>query len=918
MSVPAASVQIGTTQAFSATVANDSANKGVTWALSGTGCSGATCGTVAPATSGSGVAVTYTAPAAVPAPATVTLTAASMADTTKSASTTITLTATPPPVAVTLSLSAASVTVKGSQAFTATVTGDSASKGVTWAVTGIGCTGVACGVVAPASSASGVAVTYTAPTAVPSPAMVTLKATSVADTSKSASATITVTAAATPPISVTLSLTTANVVIKGKQAFTATVAHDSANKGVTWTVTGTGCTGAACGGVSPTTSGSGVAVTYTAPGAVPNPATVTLKATSVADTTKSALATITITAASGGTVVVTLSPQRGGIAKGQALSFTATVANDTGNQGVTWTVTGAGSLSGQAATTATLTGTAAGSAVVTATSKADSTKKVSATIGVTDLAGVLSYHNDLSRDGVNSQEYALTTSLVNGSTFGKLFSCAADGAIYAQPLWVPNVNIGGGVHNVIVAATQHDSVYVFDADANPCVTYWRQVLIPAGETYGSSSDLGTADIYPDIGITGTPVVDASTGTIYLVSKTKTSSGTYHQRFHALSLVTGAEKTGSPVEIDGTSVTSPGTCEGGTTMRFDPKFQLQRPGLALVNGVVYVAWASHGDNGAYYHGWVVGYNAANLDVSAIFNDTKNPVAGIAYCRGGIWMSGGAPAADTDATGTNLYLISGNGVFDGTGSFGDSYMKLSTPSLTVTDFFTPFNQSSLDMNDQDVGSSGTALLINASNGKKLLVGGSKGEIIFVLDRTNMGGFNATDNVVQEFSVTSHSFSTPAFWNNTLYYFGAQFGGQQAGQAFAFNPTTGLFATTPTTQTTSTLGAPGSSPSISATPAATNGIVWAVDSSNRGTNNSTVNSGGTAAGPAILHAYDATNIATELWNSSQASGGRDTAGNAVKFVVPTVANGKVYVGTRGNDDTIGGGTVFGELDVYGLLPN
>jgi len=625
--------------------------------------------------------------------------------------------------------------------------------------------------------------------------------------------------------------------------------------------------------------------------------------------------TITITAiVPAAPVTVSLTPLRGGIVVSQTLNFTATLTNDAGNKGVTWTVTGPGTLSAQAATTATLTGAGAGAAVVTATSNADTTKSASATIGVTDLAGILSYHNDLSRDGLNSQEYALTTSNVNTNTFSKLFSCAADGAIYAQPLWVPNVNIGGGKHNVIVAATMRDSVYVFDADVSPCVTYWHQTLIPAGETYGNFNDLGSKDIYPDIGILGTPVIDPATNTIYLVSKTKTTAGVYHQRLYALNLATGAEGTGSPVELDNT-ITANGNCEGGTTMKFDPLLHNQRPGLALVNGVVYISWASHGDTGAFYHGWVVGYNAANLTRSAVFNDSLNAVSGISYCRGGIWMSGGAPAADTDANNvTSLYLISGNGVFDGAGSYGNSYLKLSTPSLGVTDFFTPFNQSSLDAADQDVGSSGTALLINAANGKKLLVGGSKAEVIFVLDRTAMGRFNATDNVVQEFAVTSHSFSTPAFWNNTLYYFGAQFGGQQAGQAFAFNPTTGLFATTPTAQTTSTFGFPGSSPSISATPTGINGILWALDSSAMGTNNGAAS----AAGPAVLHAYDATNIATELWSSSQAASARDQAGNAVKFIVPTVANGKVYVGTRGDDDTIGGGSVFGQIDVYGLLPN
>ncbi len=320
--------------------------------------------------------------------------------------------------------------------------------------------------------------------------------------------------------------TTASVQAGQTQAFTATVANDSANKGVSWGLSGAGCTAATCGTVSAASSASGVAVTYTAPASVPSPATVTLTATSVADTTKAATATVTITAApvAAPPVSVTLAPKRGGLALGQSLNFTATVTNDVAAAGVTWTAS-SGTFSAPTATTATYVAPASpGVITVTATSKADATKSASATIGVTDLAGVTTYHNDLSRDGVNAQEYALTTANVTTATFGKLFSCTADGAIYGQPLWVPNVSIGGGTHNVIVAVTMHDSVFVFDADASPCVTYWNEQLIPSGETYGSYADVSTSDIYPDIGILGTPVIDPSSGTIYLVTKTKTTGG----------------------------------------------------------------------------------------------------------------------------------------------------------------------------------------------------------------------------------------------------------------------------------------------------------------------------------------------------------------------------------------------------------
>ena len=718
-----------------------------------------------------------------------------------------------------------------------------------------------------------------------------------------------------PAISVTVAPTTASVQTGQTRAFTATVANDSANKGVSWGLSGAGCTAAACGTLSAASSASGVAFTYTAPASVPSPATVTLTATSVADTTKAATATVTIAAApvAAPPVSVTLAPKRGGLALGQSLNFTATVTNDVAAAGVTWTAS-SGTFSAPTATTATYVAPASpGVITVTATSKADATKSASATIGVSDLAGVTTYHNDLSRDGVNAQEYALTTSNVTTATFGKLFSCTADGAIYGQPLWVPNVSIGGGTHNVIVAVTMHDSVFVFDADASPCVTYWNEQLIPSGETYGSYADVNSSDIYPDIGILGTPVIDPSSGTIYLVTKTKTTGGTYHQRLHALSIAGGTEAMNSPVEISSSSVTFPGNCDGGTTNSFNTLTENQRPGLALINGVVYVGWASHGDQGAY-HGWLVGYNTADLSISNIFNATPNAAESLSYCRGGIWMSGGAPAADAS---NNLYLITGNGVFDGVTDYSDSYLKMSTPGLTVTDFFTPNNQSNLDANDQDVGASGTALLIDQTSGPvtHLLVGGSKASVIFLLNRDNLGKFNASmDAVVQEFTGNAASFSTPAFWNNTLYYFGTQYTTTQVGQSFAFNPATGMFSTTASAQTPAGFGFPGATPSISATPTATNGIVWAIDAGSYGMNNDA----STAAGPAILHAYSASSLATELWNSSQATGGRDTAGNAVKFTVPTVANGKVYIGTRGNDDTQGHGTTFGEIDVYGLLPN
>ena len=329
----------------------------------------------------------------------------------------------------------------------------------------------------------------------------------------------------TTAISVAVAPTTASVATSGPQSFTATVSNDTAAKGVTWAAS---CaTANACGSLSATTSASGTAMVYTAPSAVPSPATVTLTATSVTDGTKSASATITIASgAPAGPVSVTITPKAMGLVLSQSLGVTATVANDVGAAGVTWTAS-TGTFSAQTATTATYVApnSPGGGITITATSKADATKSATATIAVTDLAGVTTYHNDVARDGANNQEYLLNKSNVNQSTFGKLFSCTVDGAVYAQPLWVPNVSIGGGTHNVIVVVTMRDSVYVIDADANPCKTYWHQTLLQAGETYGNNSDVGSADIFTDIGILGTPVIDPSTNTIYAVTKTKVTGTT---------------------------------------------------------------------------------------------------------------------------------------------------------------------------------------------------------------------------------------------------------------------------------------------------------------------------------------------------------------------------------------------------------
>ena len=620
------------------------------------------------------------------------------------------------------------------------------------------------------------------------------------------------------------------------------------------------------------------------------------------------------TLAPAGNISVTISPKRGGLTLSQTMPFTVTVTNDVGAAGVTWTAS-SGNFSAQSTATATYVApNSAGVVTVTATSVADGTKSATATIGVTDLAGMLTYHNDLSRDGVNAQEYALTTANVATATFGKLFSCATDGAMYAQPLWVANLPMQGGTHNVIFGATTHDTVYAFDADTNPCVTYWSKSLLGSGETFVSSSDVGTGDIQPDIGIIGTPVIDAASNTLYVVSKSKTSgtnctpATSCFQRLHALSLTDGSEKFGGPVNITST-ISVPGTGDGssGGNVAFNTLRENQRSGLVLANGVVYVAWASHGDNGPY-HGWVIGFNASTLVIVGTFNANPNG------SDSGIWMGGGAPAADASG---NLYFLTGNGTFDansGGSDYGDSTVKMSTTApFSVAGYFTPADQQNLEGGDTDHGSGGAAILVDQPSGphQHLMIGGGKEGNFFLLDRDNLGGYGANfnpadSNAVQKFSEGNGIFSTAAFFNNALYIAGV--GGHL--KSFAFNtPTTGQFNPAQTSQSAGTFGFPGATPSVSAL-GTTKGILWAMDNGQYCTQQSP------GCGAAVLHAFDATNLATELWNSSQSAG--DAAGNAVKFTVPTVANGKVYIGTRGNDTGNGGTSIPGEIDVYGLKPN
>jgi hypothetical protein len=616
-------------------------------------------------------------------------------------------------------------------------------------------------------------------------------------------------------------------------------------------------------------------------------------------------------------VIVSVSPKRAATTNRQTQVFSATVTGNS-NTRVTWAVDAVpggnaaiGTIDANGKYTPPSTG---GTHTITSTSVADPTQSAAASMAVTDLTGVYTYHNDLFRGGTNMHEFALTPASVNTTTFGKLFSCPVDGAIYAQPLWVANLSIGGAPHNVIIVATQHDSVYAFDADASPCMMLWHANLLDsahggtAGENSVPSGHLGGlvgnggGDIESEVGITGTPVIDPGTNTLYAVSKSVNGNTQFFQRLHALDLTNGSEKlNGNKPMLISASVPGDGDGSSGGNVPFDPQNENQRPGLALVNGVVYVAWGSHEDHDPY-HGWIIGYMASTLQQApgAIFNTTPNHVGIVSYSRGGIWMGGGAPAADAS---NNLYLITGNGTYDGLTNFGDSIVRLNTSGgLSAGDWFTPNDEAMLDQSDKDLGSGASTILVDLPSAPvhQLLIGGGKEGTLYLLDRTNLGHFTPTNSgVVQSFPASTAIYATPAFWNNTLYYAGD---GDKL-KAFTLDPVQGLFTPiagpSASSQSVSLYGFPGATPSVSASSSTANGIVWALDSSQYGYPAGT-------NGPAVLHAYDATNLNTELWNSSQGAANRDTAGNAVKFTVPTVANGKVYVGTRT------------EVDVYGLLPN
>lgn len=514
---------------------------------------------------------------------------------------------------------------------------------------------------------------------------------------------------------------------------------------------------------------------------------------------------------------------------------------------------------------------------------------------------VLTYKNDTWRTGQNAQEILLTVHNVNTSSFGKRMTYPVDGRVYAQPLFVPHLRIHGAVHNVIFVATEHDSVYAFDADnVSDTRPLWQSSFIaPPDVVPESDNDAYCPNIGgPDIGITGTPVIDLQTKTLYVVAVTK-EHGQFFSRLHALDITTGQERPHSPVTIMATvpgAGYSPPYHSVDGKISFTPQRENQRAALLLLHHIVYIAWGSHCDNPPYF-GWLMGYDATTLHQMSVYASTPDQQGG------GIWQSGAGLAADPEG---NIYLETGEADFTlnmGGHDAGDAVLKLSTQhGLRVVDYFTPFNQYCLSKTNMDLGSAGPLLLPNAPE----VIASSKEGRIYVLNRTHLGGYHTVampcsqtsrtdvDQVMQEFPPNTAAggvWGSPAYWHGPsgdyLYV-----SGMLANTIKAYQLTNGLLSPTPSSQSSLVPGSNGSPVHVAGNPVVScngqkpgTGIVWLIDQHG------------------LLRAYDAANLAHELYTSAQ-NPHRDALGDAVKFSVPTVANGEVFVGTTTS------------LLIYGLL--
>jgi hypothetical protein len=738
---------------------------------------------------------------------------------------------------VTVQLSPSSLTLKAGaqQQFTATVLGDNNTT-VTWGVDSAGGGNSTTGTISPTGL-------YTAPQ---SSGTHTIIATSVADATKSASALVTV------QESVSISPATVGLSVGATQQFSVTVDGQS-NPVVTWSVDGINGGNSSVGIIND----QGL---YVAPSQIGNH---TIGA-SVASVGAGATASVTV-------LSLSISPHGTLLAPAATQQFSASIQGAT-NTSVTWSVDGTAEGN---STVGTITAAglytapnATGAHTITASSVAYPSVSASSSLLIQNTApgAVLTYHNDDARDGAFTQETMLMPSVVNSSQFGKLQSYPVDGQIYAQPLYVPQLGISGVTHNVVFVATENNTVYALDADGLQSSPLWSKNL-------GTPSPRNDAEgISPMLGITSTPVIDITTGTLY--AATITTSGFF---LHALDITSGAEKFGAPVQITG-SVSGTGWDNNNGTIQIEAGCY-QRTGLALdpVSNEIYIGF------GHCNHGWLLAYDKTTLQQKAILNDTPDGAGG------GLWNGGGAPVID-DETG-KVFIMTGVDQDDPPSGYNDSFLRLSAGDLSVEDFFQPDNAAFLALNDADLGSGSPVLMPdNSSSTPHEIIGGGKDGKVFVVNRDSMGSFSPTSNNVVQTVQTGvqqldNIFSTPAYWNGLLYVH------CENDVLRAFSWDNGQLSGQPVAKGQPVLQVHGATVSISSN-GSNNGIVWEIDNSNHD-----------SGGPAVLRAYDAMNISNQLYDSTQA-GSRDTAGQALKFTVPTIAGGKVFVGTAN------------ELDVYGPL--
>lgn len=621
---------------------------------------------------------------------------------------------------------------------------------------------------------------------------------------------------------------------------------------------------------------------------------------SLNDTAASYLQTVNLTGT--GTVVssnISVSPLQSEVTPSQTQQFAATIAG-VSSTNVTWAVDGIPGGSGTVGIISisglyTPPSTSA-MHTIKATNKANTSQTAVAFVAATNYAGIYTTKNDNQRTGQNLNEVSLTTGNVNSTQFGKLYTYPVSGYVFAQPLYVQGLNMPNvGIRNVVYVATEGDVVYAFDADntgGTGATPLWETNFTDpaAGITTVPASDVESGtDIPVQIGITGTPVIDAALNTIFVVARTKVVNGstvTYAHTLHALSMTTGAEQPGSPVAITAT-VSGTGAGSVGGQLTFDGLRENPRPGMMIENGMVYIGWSSLEDIPPY-HGWLMVYNETTLQQETVLNLTPNG------SDGGVWLGG----IMADSTG-NIYTVSGNGTFDANvdgEDYGEAVVKMSETNLAITDYFAPYNQAALSGEDWDLGAGGTLLLPDqAGTYPHVMFAGGKGGTVYELNRDALGGFSPTQDqnlltvpfiIGTDAQGSGNRAGGPAYWQNQIYYAGSNLDPMQ------FSIQGSLMSTIAIATATKKFGYPGGSPTISANGNA-NGIVWILQTDGYAT-----------SGNAIVRAFDGANIARELYDSSQDQT-RDKPDPAVKFTVPTIANGKVFVPTQTH------------LDVFGLLP-